>query len=207
MKSATNFIRLFTAIVSATALLTCLAAACHPFHSSMAEAEWNPATQRFEVALRFSGVELEHELSLLESRPINLESTPDAEQILRRYVSSRMAITTASDSACRMHWAGMEVEVNDVWAYFELQPVPDKDQKPHQIVDLDLLTVRNSLMMHSQPEQINLVTLLIDNKKHSMHFTAKMSEVSVTSSQFGNSPDQQHVLPDRQTNKPAPSAD
>ena len=207
MKPFTYSIRPSLLNASAVVLIMCLAAACHPFHSSMAEAEWNPETQRFEVALRFSGVELEQELSLLESRPVNLEATPDAEQILRRYVTSRMAISTGSHSACQMHWAGMEVEVKDVWTYFELQPVADKNQKHQPKVDLETLTVRNSLMMHSQPQQINLVTLLIDDKKHSMHFTVKQSEVSVNRSQFGNSPDEQHVLPERPTGKPAAPVD
>ena len=197
----------------------------HPIHSSIAEAEWNPDSQRFEVALKLNGLELEHELSALENRSINVETTPNAEEIVCKYVTGRLSITTGTHTGCRLHWVGMDVEIKDVWLYFELQPVisdasdnegrslsaavntsgskdrldgassrtPKIAQQPMEpdassTVSLEQIKLHNALLLTSRPEQINLVTLIIEDKHHSVHFTAEQKDVSLPLAAIGTQP-------------------
>ncbi|MEZ6043805.1 MAG: DUF6702 family protein [Planctomycetaceae bacterium] len=178
------------------------ASVLHPFHSSIAEAEWNSETSRFEVALKLNGAEFEQELSQLHNRRINIETSEGAEEIVRSYVQQRFCMATASHPHCRMHWAGMEVAIRDVWLYFEVEPAvsqvvdtsvtkPDpQDDLPATSettspVSLSEIKITNSLLTTSRPEQVNLVTVLVDRKRHSTHFTSTQKTVTIRWETFG----------------------
>lgn len=95
----------------------------HPLHTTYSEMEWNPESRRFEVALQLPGFVIDEELSLIHRRRINVETADDAEKLVEEYVRSRFKVTTDSLPDCRLHWVGMEVELRDVWVYFEVEPV------------------------------------------------------------------------------------
>ncbi len=97
--------------------------ASHPLHTTYSEMEWNPESRRFEVALQLPGFVIDEELSLIHRRRINVETADDAEKMVEEYVRSRFKVTTDSLPDCRLHWVGMEVELRDVWVYFEVEPV------------------------------------------------------------------------------------
>ena len=96
--------------------------ASHPLHTTYSEMEWNPETRRFEVALQLPGFVIDEELSLIHQQRINVETAKNAEKLVEDYVRSRFQVTTDSLKGCRLHWLGMEVEVRDVWVYFEVEP-------------------------------------------------------------------------------------
>ena len=82
----------------------------HPFHSTLAELEWNPKSSVFEVSLQMSGVEIEDELSRLHGRRINLESTDGAESLLEDYVREHFRVTDTTHPSCEIRWVGIEVQ-------------------------------------------------------------------------------------------------
>ncbi|MBL8813087.1 MAG: hypothetical protein JNM43_23165, partial [Planctomycetaceae bacterium] len=77
----------------------------------------------FEVALQLPGFVIDEELSLIHRKRINVETAENAEKLVEDYVRSRFRVTTESLQDCRLHWVGMEVEVRDVWVYFEVEPI------------------------------------------------------------------------------------
>lgn len=97
--------------------------ASHPLHTTYSEMEWNPDSRRFEVALQLPGFVIDEELSLIHGKRINVETAKNAEKLVEDYVRSRFKVTTDSLQECRLHWVGMEVELRDVWVYFEVEPI------------------------------------------------------------------------------------
>jgi hypothetical protein len=112
--------------------------ASHPLHTTYSEMEWNPESRRFEVALQLPGFVIDEELSLIHRRRINVETAADAEKLVEEYVRSRFKVTTDSLQECRLHWVGMEVELRDVWVYFEVEPVRKSDVKKADDVKSDV---------------------------------------------------------------------
>lgn len=127
-----------------------LSPATHPFHSTLAEMEWNSETGKFEVALSLWPVDVEEVLrrdeELLEKVGglIELDDEDQHElldEALKAYVQSKLALfipqsvseASADDSTTRdsprneqeakLSWLGFEVERDSVWCYFELVPV------------------------------------------------------------------------------------
>ncbi len=105
--------------------------ASHPLHTTYSEMEWNPETLRFEVALQLPGFVIDEELSRIHGKRINVETAENAEKLVEDYVRSRFRVTTDRLQECQLHWVGMEVEVRDVWVYFEAQPI-EKSESSRQ---------------------------------------------------------------------------
>lgn len=105
--------------------------ASHPFHTTYSEMEWNPETCRFEVALQLPGFVIDEELSRIHRKRINVETAENAEKLVEDYVRSRFRVTTDRLQECQLHWVGMEVDVRDVWVYFEAQPI-EKSESSRQ---------------------------------------------------------------------------
>ncbi len=124
----------------------------HPFHATQAEVEWNPESQRFEVALSLWPVDVEGvlrddpELRKQVPETIDLDDPKQHEPLdeaLRRYVESRFALVilppadSGADDAgettevpaaelgprrAAVEWLGFEIEQDSLWCYFELVP-------------------------------------------------------------------------------------
>lgn len=124
----------------------------HPFHATQAEVEWNPESQRFEVALSLWPVDVEgvlrEDAELRKAIPetIDLDDPKQHEPLdaaLRRYVESRFSLVilpptdlgedvsvgtteTAAEasgpSRTSVEWLGFEIEQDSLWCYFELVP-------------------------------------------------------------------------------------
>ena len=174
-------------ILTAVVWLYCISgnsAGAHPFHSTLAEMEWNARSGVFEVSLQFSGVEIEDELSSLHGRRISLETTPGAEQLLRDNVEQRFRISDATRRSSRVRWVGMEVQVRYIWAYFEIELKQSEEQgneKSPKVssCEFDGLRVHCTLLTASRPEQVNLVNLTSGDKSGSVHLTRDQPEARI----------------------------
>lgn len=169
-------------------------AVAHPFHSTLAEMEWNAKSHVFEVSLQFAGVEIEEELSSLQGRHIDLEATPDAERLLRDYITLHFKISDASHNSCRIRWVGMELQVQYVWAYFEVELTSDADPAVNAGVrpivlgentaaeptgdstDFLDLSVRCTLLTEFRPDHVNLVNIQTLKATASVHLTKEQPE-------------------------------
>ena len=64
----------------------------HPYHVSIAEVNWNPESQKFEVALCLWPADLEKALAHQTGRPIDLAKEPEVDRLMETYVSKRFTI-------------------------------------------------------------------------------------------------------------------
>ena len=161
---------------------TCAAAAgglasAHPFHATAAELEWNGETACFEAALQLPGLVLEEELSAIHQRRVNLETTADAEQLLQRYIADRFQLSGRRFSKCRLEWVGMEVELKNVWAYFELHPEPAEQSSKNTLPGPDLKASCELLI--SREGQVNLVSLAIGRTRGTAHLTPQQTSAAI----------------------------
>ncbi len=151
--------------------------AAHPDHATAAEVEWNAETGCFEVSLQLPGVVLEEELSALRGQRVNLETTPQAEQLLQQYVEARFQLSGREFSRCRMQWVGMELELKHVWAYFELRPEAG-DRLPVGVRPALQLQATCSLLA-SREGQVNLLSLTVGTARGTAHLTSQQSTAAV----------------------------
>ncbi len=107
----------------------------HPFHTSVAEAQWNEAGDRLQVSLRLSPRDLDYALSATSGRRVVLEKMPEeeAKPLLTAYLRDRIFLTANEQAATkaepeqikarqqRFHYVGLEQDVRYTWVYFELE--------------------------------------------------------------------------------------
>jgi Domain of unknown function (DUF6702) len=184
------------------AIVICVVAAntavAHPFHTSIAEVEWNSAAARFEVAMRVNSLELERALAAVHGVPVNLDNAEHAEPLVRNYVSERFSIRTA-DHDNRVTWVGMEIEKLDVWVYFEMSvgsdgrpsrpPRNDVAIRPAETVAStpkhrrtncpSSVVIRNSVLTELNPLQVNFVNVTVANVTTSAHLTNETPAASL----------------------------
>lgn len=136
----------------------------HPFHVSVAEAQWNNDRSRLQIALRLSPRDLDAVLSQASGRRVVLEKESDekTKELLIAYLRDRVYLSSSQQDATtrdaeavdqrrrRFHWVGVEDEVRYVWVYFELE-------RP---VGSDSVWLSNRVMFETEPTQINTLQLL-----------------------------------------------
>lgn len=146
----------------AAALL--LALLWHPFHVSLAEAQWNSDRSRLKIALRLHPRDLDAALSESSGRRILLEkeSAENVEKLLTTYLANSIYLSASRADAMasdakpiaarreRFHWVGIENEVRYVWVYFELER-PEADEP---------VWLTNRVIFETEPTQINTLQLL-----------------------------------------------
>ena len=192
--------------VATWCLVACFAnvtLAAHQFHATTAELEWNGESGWFEVSLKLPGLVIEDELSRLQQRRINLETTPDGEQLLQDYVRSRFQLTAGNHESCEFQWIGMEVDVRHVWVYFEIRPgqpavaTPDPASDPAsnatQPPPISSIRTTNTTaadvkslpfqdlkvtcrLLETRTDQVNLVNARCSNHRAALHLTAEQPE-------------------------------
>lgn len=146
----------------AAALL--LSALLHPFHVSVAEAQWNSEGSRLKVALRLHPRDLDAALSETTGLRVVLEKESDekAKELLVAYLRDRIFLSASAADASlgepedlaarrgRFHWVGLEQELRYVWVYFELQ-------RP---ATSEAVWLTNRVIFEAEPTQINTLQLL-----------------------------------------------
>ena len=179
-----------TASMFVALLVITTSADAHPFHASTTEIEWNAETQRFEVAMRLRIADLEDAISARIKSRFRLESDSKRDKHLQAYLQETCSITFEQHRACRLHWMGCELELHDVWVYFEAESVAPtgadanvKDLASQKIESWDGLfrdtstaslgqgvRIRNTVLLEIQPEQVNLVSLRMGRRRVTTSF-------------------------------------
>ena len=183
---------LLTAAVLAVGSASANAGTPHPFHTSMAEVEYNPQTKRFEISLKLYAVDAETALSRINGKACDLDDETSRDRLMKSYLAKRFrtestikvkpAATGNDDKKNptkpqlpQLVYVGSQLSGADVWAYFEL-PSHGKNFK-----------LRNEVLTEVQHEQLNIVrfkgpagtqTLYFnrDNKLCSLSLTKKVAQ-------------------------------
>ena len=92
----------------------------HPFHVSIAEAEWSSKTKSLEVALRVHPSDLEKALSRRAKKTIDLDKTPKIDVLIQDYLKEVFQARVEKAAPEKIKWVGKEVKVKHAWLYFEI---------------------------------------------------------------------------------------
>lgn len=167
--------RLYAVLVTICLLwLSTGLAQSHPFHTSVAELDWNAQAKRWEVSLRVHSGDLESALTRLAGKNIDIES-PQTEELIQRYLVSRFQFIAQSEadkmkasikspdkqllmetkSTQKLDWVGSELEGNWMWLYFELSPPESSEQ----------LVLVSQLLTEINDDQINILSVRRSGKR------------------------------------------
>ena len=150
------------AMTAAVALGANRSADAHPFHVTIAEAEWNPKTSSLEVSMRVNPIDVERVLRERLKRSVELsESDEAAEKAVFAYLQERLVLSSGPKTKWKPKWVGMEVKINRAWLYFEY-PMP---QPPRS------LRVEHRLFHELEDDQVNTLLLKVGGVKQTRHFT------------------------------------
>jgi Domain of unknown function (DUF6702) len=164
-----GFARWFAIGVGAALLLSALAVPvrAHPFHGSIAEAEYRRDKQLLEVAMRVHPDDLEAVLSRRAGRRIDLEKAAEADDLARRYLMERFQVRSPAGHGAELNWVGKEVTAKWAWLYFEV-PLPD---------GLSGCRVRNEILMDVVADQVNTMNFQVGERRETLRFTRTASEL------------------------------
>lgn len=144
------------------------AALIHPVHETVAEVEWNPKTERLEVALR---------LDALDEQWLRKRADGDAEDVAAwalPYLRDRFRISERpkknEQDRTAYRWIGRQAEGSHVWWFFEIGP---EDKQRPSWIDVRLLLERernytNRILILDQAPRRSL-TLTIEKPKANLN--------------------------------------
>lgn len=121
-----SLLRAVRALATGVCALAGLGAAplhAHAFHLSFGEADFNPVSQRLEVALCVVPEDLELALEARADRELTLEREPAIDALLQEYVAARFLVRSRDGKRQLPVWVGSEFSVKEAWLYFEV-PLP-----------------------------------------------------------------------------------
>jgi hypothetical protein len=148
-------------LLAAAVLLWGAAAWAHPFHVSLAEAEYDRESGVLEVALRVHPADLEEALRKQAGKRIVLDQSADADERIVAYLRRTFAMKTPQGEAAEIRWVGKEVSVKQAWLYFEV-PLPG---------GIENVEVSQRMFFELLPDQVNTVHLRDGERRVTLHFT------------------------------------
>ena len=168
------------ALILPSVLITASEAVEHPFHSSLAEMEWNPKSASFEVALSVWPVDLENVLRESEdltkrlNGPLSLDDKSQHKILdasIKAYVQKHFRLADEKLKV-EMNWLGFEVEKDSVWCYFEISDFPDKALAAANGKKVSV-EFENRLFFELQPDQQNTILFKQAGKRTAIHFVSR----------------------------------
>ncbi len=143
-------------------LLTASPAVAHPYHTTVAEAKYNPATGHLEIALRTRPEDLEAALAQYLGRRLILEREEGLEEHLAAYLSEVFELH-CGERKSTLQWLGIELETKQVWLYFELAAP----------ADFGNCRLANRVFFALSKRQINTVVLDTADDHRTLTFTVE----------------------------------
>lgn len=136
-------------------------APAHPFHVTMAEAEFNPESRKLEVSLRvYHPLDLEAALSRRAKEPVTLDGTPGVDEMIVDYLQEVFTIERADGAAAELEYVGKEVTLKTAWLYFEVE-LPEGPEGA---------AFRDRLLFEIEDDQANTIVFREGKKRASLRF-------------------------------------
>lgn len=147
-------------------LVPCLHA--HSLHQSIAEAEYNPKTQKLEISLTIFIDDLELALIRQSERLMSIDKTPssDFDAQIQAYLAKTFVVTEVTGKSAKLDWIGREIEsakTDDptVTLYFEAPLIACPSG----------ITIQHSVLCDLFKDQTNLLHLRSGEHKMELRFT------------------------------------
>jgi hypothetical protein len=125
----------------------------HGVHMCTATVDYQAKSKTLEIMIAMSADHLEEILRKKSGRDIELDRTPDAQNLAQAYVLGRFDIKDSSDKSLKLKWVGWEIKGGNVNCYVET-PVAGPDG----------LKLRDELLIDWQRDQVNRVLPKRDGK-------------------------------------------
>jgi hypothetical protein len=148
----------------------------HPFHVSIADAEWNAEHGRLEVALQVHPEDLEAALRQRTTRPVELEKTAGVDKLVEEFIREVFRVTGPDQKPCPILWVGQETTPKETWIYFE---IPAKKSG-------EGLVIANTLFFDQFADQVNLVNIKHDAGRTTLTFNRQRARQTVRYGQDGS---------------------
>ncbi len=149
-------------LLAATCVLPRIAAA-HPLHVSHAEADFNRATGKLEIALKVFADDFETKLTARAGHRVSLEKTLKAEldALCLAYLAETFTVKSRDGARQSLHWVGREIKdsENHLWLYFEV-PLPggaDGARIVHAVLSDTFRDQLNSVLVRDGGRAVTLV--------------------------------------------------
>lgn len=150
-------------LTAAFILLGAGAAAAHPFHVTIAEAELNPKTGMLEVALWINPTDLEQALAQRTGARVDIEKTPKVDKLIADLLREKIRIIKPDGKALSLQWVGKEVSLKATWLYFQF---PCKQS-------LKGAKIKNALFLDTVPKQVNTINVKEGKRRGTVHCTRR----------------------------------
>ena len=157
-------------LAAAVVLAVCPVSFAHPFHTSIAEAQFNRQTGKLEVALRVNPGDLEEALRPYARQHVDLEKTEDVDRLIVAYLRERFVVSSQQKRPLPIEWLGKEVSMKYAWLYFEI-PIPQLTGD---------LVVSNRVFFELLKDQVNTVTFRQQRVRQSISFNRDRATQQLT---------------------------
>jgi hypothetical protein len=135
----------------------------HEFHSSLAEANYNPKTKSFEVSLRVFADDLERTLSKFGNTKVRygtLGQDFSEDKVLISYLEKVFYFKNKQNNKIQLKYLGKKVETEIILIYFE---IPAKENPKG-------MTLFNTVMLEVFDDQFNIVNITYQGQKQTFMF-------------------------------------
>jgi len=152
----------FTIALAAALVFSSTAPQAHQFHAGITDIGFNQKTGSTEIVHTYMTHDVEALLGELYQRQFDL-SRPEDEAILRKYVEKQFFILGPDQRRLPIHWVGLEVNVDSVTIYQEIEDTPlSQAARIHQDVLSDFIADQANTINIKQGGAIR--TLSFDHK-------------------------------------------
>lgn len=131
----------------------------HDFHTSITDAQYNPRTKMYELAVRVFADDLEEALSRRHKTSVRLDRSERVNKLIAEYLQTHLAISASKGARTQQKFIGLQEESDAVWLYVEI---------PAGKAPIDQVWVQNALLTELFEDQMNILNLEVAGKKHSI---------------------------------------
>ena len=166
------FAAIFVCLLGIASAVQAASPALHPFHTSVAELEYNVKSKRIEVSLKLHSTDMDNALSAVMGKRVDVEKDK-IDKELTEYLESHFYLLPESAAKAeeitektplsKVHFVGKELEKGWLWVYFEME-LPKTDEE---------LALVNTLFLERIKDQINTISVRAHAKRESMKMTRK----------------------------------
>ncbi len=168
----TCFAAIFVSQLGAKLAVQAASPPLHPFHTSVAELEYNVESKRIEVSVKLHSTDMDNALSAVLGKRVDIEKD-QVDKELMKYLESHFYLLPESAAKAeeitektplsKVHFIGKESDKGWLWVYFEME-LPETDET---------LALVNTVFLDRIKDQINTVSVRANAKRQSMKMTRK----------------------------------
>ncbi len=134
----------------------------HPYHITIAEANYNTESGKLEVALRiYQPGSLEEALSRRVGERVRLERTENIDAMIKDYLKDALIMIDPEGERAKIEWVGKEVTTKTTWLYFEIPMASGPDG----------YRFTNKLLFEAEQDQVNTIVFGRGRNRRSLRFT------------------------------------